>query len=128
MTRSWSTTSRRRHCLEEIASACVPTLPTILRACSWSARVCLALLFLASGATAQAPDYQASDATPLADQEPITPIPSPPAADPRKLALGERLFGDPRLSGDGKLATCEPMVPAADEPWPMTGRNFPSTP
>ena len=30
--------------------------------------------------------------------EPITPIPAPPAADPLKVALGERLFGDPRLS------------------------------
>ena len=39
-----------------------------------------------------------------ADQEPITPIPPPPAADPLKLKLGERLFGDPRLSGDGKLS------------------------
>ncbi len=38
------------------------------------------------------------------DTEPITPIPAPPPADPRKLALGERLFGDVRLSADGKLA------------------------
>jgi cytochrome c peroxidase len=30
--------------------------------------------------------------------EPITPIPALPAADPLKVALGERLFGDPRLS------------------------------
>jgi cytochrome c peroxidase len=30
--------------------------------------------------------------------EPITPVPAPPAADPLKVALGERLFGDPRLS------------------------------
>jgi cytochrome c peroxidase len=30
--------------------------------------------------------------------EPITPVPEPPAADPQKVALGERLFGDPRLS------------------------------
>jgi cytochrome c peroxidase len=30
--------------------------------------------------------------------EPITPVPEPPAADPLKVALGERLFGDPRLS------------------------------
>jgi cytochrome c peroxidase len=36
-----------------------------------------------------------------ADQEPITPVPLPPAADPLKLALGERLFADPRLSRDG---------------------------
>jgi len=40
----------------------------------------------------------------LADQGPRTPIPPPPAAEPQKLALGERLFGDHRLSADGKLA------------------------
>jgi cytochrome c peroxidase len=32
-------------------------------------------------------------------------VPLPPAADPLKLALGERLFADPRLSHDGGL-TC----------------------
>ncbi len=32
--------------------------------------------------------------------EPITPIPAPPAIDPLKIKLGERLFGDPRLSHD----------------------------
>jgi cytochrome c peroxidase len=37
--------------------------------------------------------------------EPITPIPGPPAADPLKVALGERLFGDPRLSR-GNTRTC----------------------
>ena len=62
------------------------------------------LLLLASGAAAQSPDSEPSGAKPFADQEPITPIPPPPAADPLKLALGERLFGDLRLSGDGKLA------------------------
>ena len=30
--------------------------------------------------------------------EPITPVPGPPVADPLKVALGERLFEDPRLS------------------------------
>ena len=30
--------------------------------------------------------------------EPITPVPEPPGASPLKVALGERLFGDPRLS------------------------------
>jgi len=45
---------------------------------------------------AQAPGLQ----TP-ADQEPITSVPLPPVADPLKLALGERLFADPRLSRDG---------------------------
>jgi len=37
-------------------------------------------------------------------EEPIAPIPSPPVADPKKLALGERLFSDPRLSAGGDLA------------------------
>jgi cytochrome c peroxidase len=62
------------------------------------------LLLLASGAVGRSSELQLSTAKPLADQEPITPIPQPPAVDPRKFALGERLFGDPRLSGDGKLA------------------------
>ena len=65
--------------------------------------ICLVLL-LASGAVGRSSELQLSSAKPLADQEPITPIPPPPAVDPLKLALGERLFGDPRLSGDGKLA------------------------
>jgi hypothetical protein len=62
------------------------------------------LLLLASGAVGRSSELQLSTAKPLADQEPITPIPQPPTVDPRKFALGERLFGDPRLSGDGKLA------------------------
>jgi cytochrome c peroxidase len=37
-------------------------------------------------------------------EEPISPIPSPPAADANKLELGERLFQDPRLSASGNLA------------------------
>jgi cytochrome c peroxidase len=32
--------------------------------------------------------------------EPITPIPEPPPIDPLRVKLGERLFGDPRLSHD----------------------------
>jgi cytochrome c peroxidase len=40
----------------------------------------------------------------FSEAEPITPIPAPPAADPLKLALGERLFADRRLSHDGRLA------------------------
>jgi cytochrome c peroxidase len=33
-------------------------------------------------------------------EEPITAIPEPPTVDPLKIKLGERLFGDPRLSHD----------------------------
>jgi cytochrome c peroxidase len=54
------------------------------------------LILCGSGASiAQAPTPQ-----PRADQEPITPIPLPPVQDPRQVALGDRLFHDPRLSHD----------------------------
>ena len=36
----------------------------------------------------------------IISEEPITPIPSLPPIDPLKVRLGERLFGDPRLSRD----------------------------
>ena len=77
---------------------------TISGAGGRSLLICLALLLPASGVMAQTPDSQPPAVTPTADQEPITPIPQPLAADPLKLALGERLFSDPRLSGDGQLA------------------------
>jgi cytochrome c peroxidase len=41
---------------------------------------------------------QASESSTALAEEPITPVPEPPAADPLKVALGERLFADPRLS------------------------------
>jgi cytochrome c peroxidase len=71
----------------------------------WWRWACLALLLFTSGAPAQVPEAQTSSSKRPADQEPITPIPPPPAADPLKLALGERLFDDPRLSGD-KMRAC----------------------
>jgi len=89
----------------EITSARGLVAPAVSRARRWRLWICLALLLvLASGAAAQAPDSESSGAKLLADEEPITPIPPPPAAEPQKLALGERLFGDHRLSADGKLA------------------------
>jgi cytochrome c peroxidase len=64
----------------------------------------LALLLVPGSAWTQAADSTASTPNlPLA-REPIAPIPAPPAADPRKLALGEHLFTDPRLSHDGTRA------------------------
>jgi cytochrome c peroxidase len=53
----------------------------------------LVCLYIASPTDAQLPTVQAP-----AGQEPITPIPAMPAQDPRRLALGERLFSDRRLS------------------------------
>ncbi len=71
------------------------------------ASVCLALL-LANTLGVGSEDLPAAAVTPRTDQEPITPIPPAPDADPRKLALGARLFNDPRLSHDGSRAcvTC----------------------
>jgi cytochrome c peroxidase len=48
---------------------------------------------------------QVSESSTAPSVEPITPVPEPPAADPLKVALGERLFGDPRLSR-GNTRTC----------------------
>jgi cytochrome c peroxidase len=59
------------------------------------ARLVLIVLILcaAGGSIAEGPAPQ-----PRADQEPITPIPFPPVQNPRQVALGARLFHDPRLS------------------------------
>jgi len=62
-------------------------------------------ILIGGAAIAQAPPNPIlPEEKPAADQQPITPIPEPPPADPLKLALGERLFSDSRLSADGKLA------------------------
>jgi cytochrome c peroxidase len=95
---SWSPASRRRRQPKTVLARGQP-IPA--RRLAW---ICLASLLLAIGATAQPREADMADSKTVADQEPITPIPPPPAADPLKLALGERLFGDPRLSRDGDLA------------------------
>ena len=66
---------------------------------------CLALLLVITITTGAAQESQPLGPQPAAPQEPITPVPPPPPADPLKLALGEQLFADPRLSHDGTL-TC----------------------
>ncbi len=58
----------------------------------------------ATGAAAQAHEPPAPGLPASAASEPITPIPPPPAADPRKVALGKELFDDPHLSGNNKRA------------------------
>src|SRR6516164_2573594 len=71
-----------------------------------SARTCLAaLLLVAGGALAEPGDAPNGGPLPPTDHEPITPVPAPPAADPLKLALGQRLFEDRRLS-HGQTTSC----------------------
>lgn len=65
---------------------------------------CGGALFAGVTATVPPPPFQAQQVHGAGNEEPITPIPAPPAADPWKLALGELLFSDPRLSAAGNLA------------------------
>lgn len=45
-------------------------------------------------------------------EEPITPLPAPPSADPLRVQLGERLFADRRLSATGSrsCASCHDLA------------------
>ena len=65
--------------------------------------VCLCAL---GSSVAQAPPAQWG-----LGQEPITPIPPAPILDPRQVALGDRLFHDPRLSHDNTVScnSCHDM-------------------
>lgn len=56
---------------------------------------CAAAWVMITGLAAAAQDIDRA-----AVDEPITPIPQPPVADPARVALGERLFRDPQLSRD----------------------------
>jgi cytochrome c peroxidase len=75
--------------------------------------VLLAAVVVADILAAQEPqDFKISTQPgPIAEQGPITPIPLPPAVDPRKRALGERLFEDVRMSAKGDFAcsTCHDL-------------------
>lgn len=63
---------------------------------------CLLITWLTLGPAAPAAGPGALP--PTGTDAAITPIPQPPPADPLKLALGERLFNDRRLSHGDKLA------------------------
>jgi cytochrome c peroxidase len=54
---------------------------------------------------------QVSESSTTPDAEPITQVPEPPAVNPLKAALGERLFGDPRLSRGNtrKCSSCHDL-------------------
>jgi cytochrome c peroxidase len=54
---------------------------------------------------------QVSESSVALSVEPITPIPDPPPVDPLKVAIGERLFEDPRLSRDNtrRCSSCHDL-------------------
>ena len=56
----------------------------------------------------------------VAAQEPITPLPAAPSANPLRVQLGERLFHDRRLSarGDRACASCHDLATNGADPRP----------
>lgn len=71
------------------------------------ARLVIAFVFIeAASLAAQSPIPQLR-----VTQEPVTPIPAVPEQDLRRVALGELLFHDPRLSHDGRrsCASCHDL-------------------
>src|SRR5580692_6082066 len=101
---------RREQCASRVSGPAagdmrIPLLgaPTGSNLCR-RARRCLVLFLVLTVTVAAAPEWQIPGEQGPTEQEPITPVPPPPAADPLKLALGERLFADPRLSVDGSRA------------------------
>jgi cytochrome c peroxidase len=75
-------------------------MPPAATALFASCRTACLLLVLNSLAAASLAAAQSPTLRPRGGQEPITPIPAAPAQDPRRVALGEQLFRDPRLSHD----------------------------
>jgi len=105
--KSWSPAFRRhRHLAAAFGRARAGSAR--LRVRRWSLSICMGLVLASAAAAQAAPPASPPSCATTVTEEPITPIPSPPVADPNKLALGEHLFTDPRFSGRGDLAcsTC----------------------
>ena len=85
-----------------------PRIPWLPMRVGQAAVSCLTLVLVLTTTGAALPEAPTSNLMGPAENEPITPVPAPPDTDPLKLALGERLFADPRLSADGSRAciTC----------------------
>jgi cytochrome c peroxidase len=78
--------------------------PALVSATVADLRITCVLVALISLAAASFTAAQSPTVEPSAEQEPITPVPPAPAEDPRRVALGERLFADLRLSHDNTLS------------------------
>jgi cytochrome c peroxidase len=68
------------------------------------AHVLVLILLLAASPGAAQPTTTQPRSDAVRSEEPIMPIPAAPPADPRIIALGDRLFHDPHLSHDGTRA------------------------
>jgi cytochrome c peroxidase len=89
-------------------------------------RTCILLLMLvACDPAAAQPTTSQSHQDAVAVDEPITPVPPAPPSDSRIVALGERLFHDARLSGDGTRACASCHDPRTNG---ASGRQLDLTP
>jgi cytochrome c peroxidase len=75
-----------------------------------------------NAAPAPAKERTANTAPQAASREPIEPLPEIPALDPKHVALGRRLFHEPKLSGDGKVScsTCHDLAKGGASDRPLT--------
>jgi len=71
------------------------------RAIAISVSVLVSLQFYPAASPSLDQPLQSNGAT---AEEPITPVPEPAMVNPLKIRLGERLFGDPRLSSGNSLS------------------------
>jgi cytochrome c peroxidase len=75
--------------------------------------VCLGLAIMLVGCDLSTTSRQtpAWAETPVVSGDAITPLPLSVDLDPRRVAIGQKLFADPRLSHDGTIAcaTCHPL-------------------
>ena len=56
------------------------------------------------------------------DGEPITPVPATEALDPAKVALGRKMFHDPRLSR-GDRVSCAASMSSRQRAWSWSDRS-----
>jgi cytochrome c peroxidase len=102
----WADLAAMLHCLDPPPISIAVFRPSpqgprgILRLLRWLAAAWLAAWLVAGGASAGALGLLSAGPLPAGSREPITPVPAPPPTDGLKLALGQRLFEDPRLSHD----------------------------
>jgi cytochrome c peroxidase len=94
---------------------CAPPRARVLRRAAFgAAALCVALAGLLGWDALATPPAPSNVAGALAGaaEEPITPIPPPPAFNPAQIALGERLFNDERLSARNKTscASCHDLT------------------
>jgi cytochrome c peroxidase len=78
--------------------------PRLARAMAALAVVCVAAGCSESKSAAPRPTPEAREAPKAASREPLEALPEPAKVDPNVAALGRRLFHEPRLSSDGKIA------------------------